>query len=276
MPSASAQHVLVADEGGQAYLVCSANGAIPRVQKDGKIVAINPHGFELREVSEFAPLFVSIRNVNVRTAYASTHGGDGPLNNDFYFNADFESDRRLTDVFVVIALDTQLAGKTLFLWEIGTLEANKTKRASIIAPMNGPMGSGRYEVHLFTGGAEVMQTLLSSGETENGLNRMVAARIKDVQSAAPKFFFGPRPAYPSELRKSNVEGSATVSIRIGTNGEVFDPVVKSATAPEFGDAALQAVKLWRFLPRVKNGYPMETTADVPIVFAQPNPAAAGS
>jgi hypothetical protein len=38
----AAQHVLVAEDGGQMLLVCGANGTEPRVQKDGKIVPITP------------------------------------------------------------------------------------------------------------------------------------------------------------------------------------------------------------------------------------------
>ena len=268
--------MLVAEDGGQMLLVCGANGTEPRVQKDGKIVPITPHGFALREVPEFAPFFVSVRNVSVRTTYTSMQSGTGQLNNDFYFNADFETDYRLTDVFVVIALDTVRAGKTLFLWEVGTLEPHKIKGVSIIVPMDSPIGSGRYNVHLFSGGAEVMQSLLPFGESEAALDRMVASRIKDVHNAAPRFFFGPSPVYPPELKAANLKGHAIVSVRIGANGAVYDPLVKSATDPAFGEAALRAVRIWRFLPRVKDDYPVETKVDVPIVFAQPNPAANNS
>jgi TonB family protein len=269
----AAQHVLVAGDGGQMLLVCGAHGTVPRVQKEGKVVPIIPHGFALREVSEFAPFFVSVRNVNVRTTYSTTQGGGEQINNDFYFNADFESDHRLEDVFVVIALDTEQAGKTLFLWEVGTLEPKKTKGVSIIVPMASPLGSGHYNVHLFSGGAEVMQSLLPFGESENAMDRMVAARIKDIHNAPPKFFFGPAPEYPPELKAANLKGQAIISVRIGANGAVYDPLVKSATDPAFGEAALRAVRIWRFLPRVKEDYPMETKVDIPIVFAQPSPPA---
>jgi TonB family protein len=270
--SVSAQHVLVAGDGGQMFLVCSANGDVPRVEKEGKVVPIIPHGFALREVPEFAPFFVKVSNVNVRTTYAD----GGQLNNDFYFNADFEADSRLTDVFVVLALDSERAGKTLFLWGIGTLDPKKAKGVSIIVPMDSAIGSGRYQVHLFSGGAEVLQSLVPFMESETALDRMVASRIKDVHNAAPKFFFGHAPEYPPELKKANLKGRAIVSVRIGPNGAVYDPIVKSATDPAFGEAALRAVKVWRFLPKVKDDYPMETKVDVPIVFAQPNPAADSS
>jgi TonB family protein len=265
--SAAAQHVLIAGDGGQMYLVCSANGTVPRVQKDGKIVSIIPHGYALREVDEFAPVFVKVSNVNVGTSSDNS----GQLNNDFHFNADFESDSRLTDVFVVLALDSERAGKTLFLWGIGTLEPKKAKGVSIIVPMDSPIGSGHYSLHVFSGGAEVMQSMVPFMESEAALNRMVASRIKGVHNAAPKFFFGAAPDYPPELKKANLKGQAIISVRIGANGDVYDPFVKSATDPAFGDEALRAVRIWRFLPKVKDDYPVETKVEIPIVFSRPNP-----
>jgi TonB family protein len=268
----AAQHVLVAKDRGEMFLVCSAKGNKPRVQKDGKIVLIDPSGFALREVPEYLPVYVTVRNVNVRTTYVTTNAGPGELNNDFHFNADFESSQLLNDVFVVLTLDSERAGSTLFLWEVGTLEPKKAKGVSVVVPMNSPMGSGSYSVHLFSGGAEVMQSMLPIGESFAAVDRMVAARIKDVHDAPPKFFFGPAPEYPPELKKTDLPGNAVVSVRIGANGAVFDPVVKSATDPAFGEAALSAVRLWRFLPRVKNDYPLETKADIPVVFSPPTPS----
>lgn len=266
----AAQHVLVAEEGGKMFVVCAASGTKPCVKKDGEVVMIVPHSFALREVPEYLPAYVAMRNVNVRSTYWSTRSGTGQFSNDIHFDADFETSYRLTDVFAVIALDTNQAGKTLFLWEVGTLEPNKVKGVSIIVPSKSPLGSGHCRVYLFSGGAEVLQSLLPFGESENALNRMVATRIKDVHNAAPRFFFGPAPEYPAGLKRDNLKGQAVVSVRIGANGAVNEPVVKSATDPAFGEAALRAVKLWRFLPRVKDDYPVETKADIPIVFAQPD------
>lgn len=122
----------------------------------------------------------------------------------------------------------------------------------------------------------MLQSLLPVGEDERALNRMVATRIKDVHDAPPKFFFGPQPVYPKDLVKTNSKGRAVISVRVGANGAIFDPSVKSASDPAFGEAALRAVKLWRFLPRVKDGYAMETNVDIPIVFDAPKPPARDS
>ena len=272
----AAQHVLVAEDSGKMFPVCGANGSTPYVRKEGSIVPIAAHGFALREVFEFAPYYVTIRNVNVRTTYLTTNKGTGHFNNDFCFNADLESDYRLEDVYIVIALNSERAGKTLFLWGVGTLEPNRVKGVSIDVPMSEPMGSAHYKVLLFSHGAELLQSLLPFGEGEAAITRMVRFRIKDVHNAMPKFFFGPVPVYPAALEKANLKGQAIVSVRIEQNGEVFDPSVKSATDPAFGEAALRAVKQWRFLPRVKDGYPVATKVDVPIVFDQPSLAASKS
>ena len=138
--------------------------------------------------------------------------------------------------------------------------------------MTSAIGSSRYTFHVFSGGAEVLQSQIPFGERYAALNKMVAARIKGVQEAAPKLFMGLGPEYPAALMKQNIKGRAVISVRVGPNGDVFDPVIKSATDPAFGDAALAAVKLWRFLPRVRNGYPVEAMVDVPVVFAPPGPS----
>ena len=269
----AAQHVLLVEEGGKFALVRAANGTNPCVEKEGKVVSTNGYKFALKGVPGYLPVFVTVRNVNVRTTYLTTTHQGGQFNNDFHFDAEFETGYHLKDVFVVLALDTEQRGRSLFLWEVGELVPNEGRYVHIIVPMDSPIGSGRYTFHLFSGGAEVLQSLVSFGDREVALNRMVAAQIKDVREAGPKLYMGLGPEYPPAMKKRNIKGQAVISVRIGANGDVFDPVVKSATDPAFGEAALAAVKLWRFLPKVKNGYPVETKADVPVVFAPPGPAA---
>jgi len=265
----SAQHVLLLEDAGKFSVVRAASDTTPCVEREGKVVPVNAYKFALKSVPEFLPAFVTVRNVTVKTTYYTTRGGAGQFNNDFHFDAEFETGYHLRDVFVVLALDTDQRGKSLFLWEVGELKPDKERAVHIIVPMTSAIGDGRYTFHLFSGGVEVLQSLVPFGERNAALNRMVAARIKDVQEASPKLFMGLGPDYPPELKKQNIKGRAVISVRIGANGDVFDPVIKSATDPAFGEAALAAVKLWRFLPRVKNGYPVETVADVPIVFTPP-------
>jgi TonB family protein len=264
-----AQHVLLAEDGGTMALVRAAKGSRACVEKNGKIEEISSSkGFVLKDVPEYLPVFVSVQDLQVRTTYDQTNSG-GQVNNNFHLSASIETAYRLTDVFLVLYIESELGTKAIFLNEIAKLEPNKSIPVVIFVPMDQPMGRGHYTLYLFSGGAEVFQTQIPFLARENALDRMVAARVKDVDAAAPKFFVGPPPQYPAALKKSGTKGQAIISVRIAVNGDVEDPVVKSATDPAFGDAALTAIRIWRFLPKVKDGHPVETKADVPFLFSPP-------
>ena len=266
----AAQHVLLVEDDGKALQVCAAKETKPCVEKDGKLVEIESRRFDLREVPEYLPAFVSVRNVKVKSTYVELDGAQ-KINNNFLFDATLDSDYRLEDVFLVLYLETEQARKTIFLMEVGELEPGKAVPVSAAVPMGAPLGGGHYTLHLFSGGPEVLQSEIPFDKREAALDRMVAKRVENVHDAAPRLFMGPPPVYPPTLKKANRRGQAVIAIRIGANGAVYDPKVASATDPAFGEAALAAVRRWRFLPRVRDGLPVETLANVPFNFAPPEP-----
>jgi TonB family protein len=262
------QHVLLADDNGTLRAVLAAKGSSALVEKNGKLEEIQARRFALRDVPEYLPVFISIRDVDVRVTYEQM-GGAGSFNNNFHLSAKVESAYALRDVFIVLFIESQSGRKAMFLNEIGTLEPNRSTPLVLFVPMDEPLGSGNYSLHLFSGGAEVLQSTIPYLAREDALNKMVDRRVKNVDASAPKYFTGPAPEYPAALEKAGVKGQAVVSIRIAANGEVHDPVVKSATDPAFGQAALTAITSWRFLPRVKDGRPVESKVDVPFHFSPP-------
>lgn len=56
------------------------------------------------------------------------------------------------------------------------------------------------------------------------------------------------PVYPEELRKSAITGSVRVRFDVNADGSVSDIHVIQGSEPAFADAALQAVRQWRFKP----------------------------
>lgn len=266
----------MAEDDGKFYVVCAAKGSRPCVEKDGKVESIDAGSFVLREVPEYLPAFISVRDIKVRTSSMSAGLSSDSINNNFFFDATFESKYRLKDVFLVLYLETEKAGKAVFLNEIGDLEPDAAVPVSVGVPMNGALGSGHYTIYLFAGHSEVLQSEIPFAAQEAALARMVAKRIENVHDAAPKLFIGTFPEYPAALKKANIKGQVVISVRIGANGAVYDPVVKSATDPAFGEAALTAVRLWRFLPRVKDGVPVETLANLPFNFTAPIPDKGGT
>lgn len=75
-----------------------------------------------------------------------------------------------------------------------------------------------------------------------------------------------KPVYPHERRREGVGGTAIVSFIVDTEGNVVYAQAVSATLPEFGAAAVQAVGKWKFKPGIKNAKPANTRMQIPIVF----------
>jgi TonB family protein len=132
-----------------------------------------------------------------------------------------------------------------------------------------------YKFHLFTGGREVLQSLIPWETRERILDNMVAKRVANAADGPPRPFVGPSPEYPKALLKTNEAGNAVVVMHISVHGSVVDPQVQSASDPAFGTSAIEALRLWRFLPQIKNGKPVETLATIPVQFA-PGMAKSGS
>jgi TonB family protein len=266
--SLRAQEVLFTELDGKFYAVRAANRNRALVEKDGKMVSGGGQRYVLQKTAEYRPESVDLSRIEVKTHHLESEGSE--LNHDFIFYAVLDTPYYLKDVFIVLELDTERMGKVLFLQEVGTLEPRNPKTISVTVALQGGMGEGKYQCHLFSGGLELMTSQMPMLYREQLLDGMVRKRISGVQDANPKLFAGPTPEYPAKLRKARTEGRAMVTLRIDEHGRVRDPELKEASVPEFGEAALAAVRLWRFLPRVKNGRPVEAVATVPVDFTPPD------
>lgn len=237
--------------------------------RDGdKLVSTRPMRSGLVPTKEYYPVFVSVRDVHAKTSSMSLNGS-GSINNEFHFQATFQSGNFLKDAFLVLELDMEHGTKRIFFQEIGDLQPGKPRDVRVGVPLAEELGSGKFQLHVFTEGREVFNSLQPWEHREHALTQMVMKRIEGVKAAAPQPLIGPDPEFPEALRKKKVKGEAVVAIRITWQGVVADPEVVSATDPAFGEAALVAVRQWRFLPRVQNGKPVEVKVNVPFVFEAP-------
>ena len=111
------------------------------------------------------------------THYLELNGSD--MNHEFQkLNSRLETPYSLKDVFIVLELDTESAGKVIFLAEVGKLEPREPSFLSLRVPMNSALGSGHYQIHLFVEGAEVLHSNLDLSYRESVLDRMVEKRIR--------------------------------------------------------------------------------------------------
>jgi len=74
------------------------------------------------------------------------------------------------------------------------------------------------------------------------------------------------PVYPTALRAAGHSGSAMIEFYIDENGDAQLPRVVSATAPEFGYAAVLAVATWRFDVPLKKKKPVVIRVQIPVDF----------
>lgn len=72
--------------------------------------------------------------------------------------------------------------------------------------------------------------------------------------------------FPDGLKARPTEGSATVSFVVDGLGRVRVPAVTDASLPEFGEAALAAVKQWTFVPARHRGLPVQVMVERTVRF----------
>jgi protein TonB len=73
------------------------------------------------------------------------------------------------------------------------------------------------------------------------------------------------PQYPTEAGRARIEGTVVLMAVIGTDGSVKDLRVESGL-PMLAQAAIDAVKQWRYKPYIANGEPVEIDSRITINF----------
>jgi len=76
------------------------------------------------------------------------------------------------------------------------------------------------------------------------------------------------PAYPDELRQQGVEGKVELQVAIDEEGTVQGVRVVKPLHPYLDNAALQALKQWKFEPAQKNGKPISVLMTMAINFSR--------
>ncbi len=81
----------------------------------------------------------------------------------------------------------------------------------------------------------------------------------------PKIILRPNPAYPEEAKQKGVQGGVVIEVTVNEKGEVWDArVVRGESLLQ--NAALEAVRRWRFSPALLNGNPVPILAHVEMEF----------
>ena len=86
-----------------------------------------------------------------------------------------------------------------------------------------------------------------------------------AQIAEANLVYDVAPKYPPEAGRARIEGAVVLLAVIGKDGSVEDVSVKSGLSV-LAQAAIEAVKQWRYRPYLLNGEPVEVDSQITINF----------
>ncbi len=109
--------------------------------------------------------------------------------------------------------------------------------------------------------------------TPGQVQRASAVEPANIVELAPEVAEGSllhrvEPEYPEEARQQGIQGAVVLEVRIGRDGAIQDVKLVSGQ-PLLADAAIAAVKQWRFKPRMVKGRPVEMQTRVTLNFRMP-------
>jgi TonB family protein len=74
------------------------------------------------------------------------------------------------------------------------------------------------------------------------------------------------PVYPADLKQQGITGTVIVRAVVSTTGETLSPEVINTVHPGLAQAALDAVRQWRYQPTLLNGQPVEVVTTITVAF----------
>ena len=75
-----------------------------------------------------------------------------------------------------------------------------------------------------------------------------------------------QPTYPQMAKIARVQGAVVLAAIIGKDGTIQNLHVVSTASPLLNQAAIDAVKQWRYRPYILNGEPVEVDTTVTVNF----------
>jgi len=88
------------------------------------------------------------------------------------------------------------------------------------------------------------------------------------QTAPGSVLYRVEPEYPEDARQQNIQGPVVLDVRIARDGAVQEVKLLSGQ-PLLADAAIAAVKQWRFKPRTLQGHAVEMQTKITLNFKMP-------
>ncbi len=115
------------------------------------------------------------------------------------------------------------------------------------------------------------EAIADSGKPAGPVQQSIEAPVLPLTPAHvdPNYLHRPNPVYPALSKRLREEGTVVLRVNLDAQGIVLDITVeKSSSFKRLDQAALEAVKHWRFIPAKRGQVALPSTALVPIEFKQ--------
>lgn len=160
--------------------------------------------------------------------------------------------------------DSAVAQKTAPVVSAATNQSNSVSQTR---PANAATSAAPPDGGLqVTQNGKVIYRSLPAGQDATPAKRAEAHGAED--SSATRLIHRVEPVYPPEARAQQIQGAVTLDVQIGEEGAVHNIVVVEGN-PVLADAAVQAVRQWRYRPYSVDGHPVEMQTRVTIRFTLP-------
>jgi TonB family protein len=124
---------------------------------------------------------------------------------------------------------------------------------------------GTLDVVLALG--SVTEAVTVTGKGPQAAPNAAPRRIRvggNVQAA--RAIQAPKPIYPASAESAGIAGTVLLRAVISADGGILGLTVLSSPDPMLADAAMEAVRQWRYLPTLLNGQPVEVVTTISVNF----------
>ena len=105
----------------------------------------------------------------------------------------------------------------------------------------------------------------TSGRVDPNATSSKSAESEPVFDAA--YLNNPAPFYPSAAKRKNIQGKVLVNVAVKIDGTPSSvEISRSSGSSQLDEAAIAAIKQWRFIPAKSNGKAVAANVIVPIEF----------
>ena len=94
--------------------------------------------------------------------------------------------------------------------------------------------------------------------------KVKVAEADPTKNRGPRGVFTPDPNFPRHRNRN--EGSVVLGLMVGIDGHAHDIKVEGSLGKDYDEAAIEAVRQWRFEPALRDGQPAAVHVDVTLDF----------